>query len=103
MITKTHTRTDSKLIPIVLFQEMNSVEVFSGQQLTGGSRNLIQDTDDTNWPVKSCKVTGNRDWIVYSDKNYTGTTSTLKGGQTYLNPKEMGMPDVGSYSFTFQS
>ena len=82
---------------------MNSVDVFSGEQLTGGSRNLIQDTDDTGWPVRSCKVTGNRDWIVYSDKNYTGTTSILKGGQTYLNPKEMGMPDAGSYGFKFQS
>ncbi len=81
---------------------MNCVDVFSQIQLTGGSRNLVQDTGDTNWPVKSCKVTGNRDWIVYSDKNYTGTTSILNGGQTYLNPKEMGMPDAGSYGFKLQ-
>ena len=81
---------------------MNGVEVFSGEQLTGGSRNFVQNTGDTNWPVKSCKVTGERDWIVYSEKKFTGTTSILKGDRTYLSCKEMGMPDSGAYSFKFQ-
>ncbi len=81
---------------------MNGVEVFSGEQLTGASRNLVQNIGNTNWPVKSCKVVGKRDWIVYSETNYTGTTSIIKGDETYLSCKEMGMPDSGAYSFKFQ-
>ena len=80
----------------------NTIELFPGEQGDGQSHTFKGDVNDipkylNGSGAKSCKITGESSWTVYSSKNQGGKSNILQPGK-YDTYSDMGMPDSGAMS-----
>lgn len=72
------------------------------EQGNGQSKKFTGDVSDipkhlNGSGAKSCKITGESSWTVYSSKNQGGKPNVLQPGK-YDTYGDMGMPDAGAMS-----